>query len=256
MSALGGASGAGSPHAVANPAAALMTRTRTAATPLAATLGRTGTAPSPLTRTTTVSRRLSAAQSPAAPSPLARTDSAEKADRAARIAAAAELYIAVEQSQRRALQSPACWPAHGLEGQERFATKLHIVASGEGNSIAARVVSVLSASIIIVSALMCCFASVECRDGVPCAQLDSWKAAETLCLIFFTLEYFARLATARARPLAQLHVGSIVDATAAADEHDPGSQSIRSFVVRPPKPFFSPVQKNKILYQKDFVLLK
>ncbi len=66
MSAVGGASGAGSPHVVANPAAALMTRTRTAATPLAATLGRTGTAPSPLTRTTTVSRRLSAAQSPAA----------------------------------------------------------------------------------------------------------------------------------------------------------------------------------------------
>ena len=235
MSAVGGASGAGSPHVVANPAAALMTRTRTAATPLAATLGRTGTAPSPLTRTTTVSRRLSAAQSPAAPSPLARTDSAEETDLAARIAAAAELYIAVEQSQRRALQSPACWP-HGLEGQERFATKLHIVASGEGNSIAARAVSVLSASIIIVSALMCCFASVECRDGVPCAQLDSWKAAETLCLIFFTLEYFARLATARARPLAQLHVGSIVDATAAADEHDPGSQSIRSFVVRPTRP--------------------
>ena len=61
MSAVGGASGAGSPHVVANPAAALMTRTRTAATPLAATLGRTGTAPSPLTRTTTVSRRLRAA---------------------------------------------------------------------------------------------------------------------------------------------------------------------------------------------------
>ena len=231
MSAVGGASGAGSPHVVANPAAALMTRTRTAATPLAATLGRTGTAPSPLTRTTTVSRRLSAAQSPAAPSPLARTDSAEEADLAARIAAAAELYIAVEQSQRRALQSPAGWP-HGLEGQERFATKLHIVASGEGNSIAARAVSVLSASIIVVSALMCCFASVDC-DGVTCAQLDSWKAAETLCLIFFTLEYFARLATARARPLAQLHVGHIADATAAAEEHDPGSQSIRSFVLDP-----------------------
>lgn len=81
-----------------------------------------------------------------------------------------------------------------------WARATYLIASGEGQSHAALAVHVASSVVITISALMCCLASVEDSGGVKYEERALWESIEGICLVFFSVEYVVRCATAKSRP--------------------------------------------------------
>eukprot|EP01043_Picozoa_sp_COSAG02_P063534 COSAG02_NODE_9034_length_2354_cov_1.513525_2_plen_450_part_00 len=122
------------------------------------------------------------------------TSSVEEIETNERVAKAAELYMAFVNEQKLSVSRAGWWPT----GESR-AANIYLVSSGEGFSEAAKLVRVVSSSVIFVASLMSCLASIDCGHS-KCEELPAWVQAEMLCLGFFTVEYFTRLLTAHARP--------------------------------------------------------
>jgi hypothetical protein len=123
------------------------------------------------------------------------TLSAEELQLSERVAHAATLYMNLVTELNLTTHSPGWWPT----GESR-AANLYLVASGEGLSGAAKVVRVVSSCIIFVASLMCCVASVDC-GGSKCGEIPAWLKVESICLVYFSVEYVTRLLTAHARPV-------------------------------------------------------
>eukprot|EP01050_Picozoa_sp_SAG11_P025804 SAG11_NODE_5951_length_1426_cov_1.564431_1_plen_362_part_10 len=68
-----------------------------------------------------------------------------------------------------------------------------MLASGEGESTAARIVTMVSACLTFIVVVLSCY-DVE-------AESSTLVEVETTCVVYFTVEYVVRLATARHRPL-------------------------------------------------------
>ena len=148
------------------------------------------------------------------------TDAEEQ--QSTRIAEAAARYLEVEKKQKAKNQSPGFWP-----NEPSSAANWHLVASGDGRSGAAKMVSYVSSAIIGAASLMCCFASVTCPGGTKCEELPVWAELEIICLAYFTCEYTVRVLTAHARPLDDMQQAAAASGQFIAGDDDPTRASDR-----------------------------
>ena len=116
------------------------------------------------------------------------TDEDEEAAAQEKASQLLQAAVLEEEEQRR--QHGKCWPASNSKPQA-----IYMVASGEGGSTAARIVAVVSAVATVAAVILSCLPP-EDRTG----PMTTRGKMEILFMIFFTLEYGIRLATARYRP--------------------------------------------------------
>ena len=108
---------------------------------------------------------------------------------ARKLANLAEIYLQQEGDTKR-------WLPHA----DTLAAQIYLAACGTGDATIAHMVIWATAVVTWLNAAMFCLGSVEYKPGVLMSSLQAWKPIETGCIVYFTVEYSARLATCRACP--------------------------------------------------------